>query len=259
MRPLSTFGDTRQEQRLGLEIGQSRAPDGFHVDEDILRLVVATDHEAITLEPVEPFHANRLERPCNIGENRGIDPIQCSTREQIRIRADRRAQIDREHGARLQPARPANHFAVQPSTFRERATIMIAQHGKMDEHIAFAGFTNDEAEPAHHIEPFDRPRDLDHVFRLGAGYEPARPYVASVQRFLNISFQIRQIDPLCFHHLSHPRPLRKVIMFCTTNEDPMAASQRRIFPILVQVYLLAAYRQAMVSSSLKVSNISRMR
>jgi hypothetical protein len=137
------------------------------MNEDILRIVVRADQEAVAAQPVEPFHPHRLERSRLVEQLGRIDPVTGRRRAAIQLRHDRLTEIDRQDLARLQAARLLGDEQLDDRAFGKTAPVMLLEHAEMDQHVALGALAHREAESPRRIEPCHRPRKTKRCLRIG--------------------------------------------------------------------------------------------
>ena len=159
---LASLGDPRLDHILGLQIGQSRQPNRFHVDEDVRIGVAHPIEEAIALDAIEPLHLHRLERSRGVRQRLAVGTVGWRNGRSNRARQGF-AEIDRNYSPRLQPAILLFNDAFDQRAFGQASSAVVAKHRKMNEHIAVALVADQKTEAASRVEPFNPAGNMETV------------------------------------------------------------------------------------------------
>ena len=169
-----TGAKTRQQAIAGLDVGESIAPESFHMHEYIFGPVAARK-KSETPDAIEPFDDDDLETA-------DCRSLNMRARGRQLRRMDGLARFDRKHAKYL-------HSPVSPGGFRNDARALVdglkavpPQHCDVKQNIRLAIIRDNETVTFGHIEPFDATGDF---------YERKRVSVFCNVKRLTAKFKMR--------------------------------------------------------------------
>jgi len=147
---------THQHHLAGAEFGETEAPQGLHVHEDVGGALAAGE-EAEAAQTIEPFHPGAFEAARRRDGNVGA-------RRQLR-RMDRRRLVHRDDAEALQPFLPLVHLGNDARAFIGGLESIAAETRDVQQHVGHAVIRHDEAVTFGDVEPLDEAGDLDQPHR----------------------------------------------------------------------------------------------